>query len=128
MLCALSVAGLESAIRAQQYDPALFEGMRWRQIGPFRGGRTVAAVGVPGRPAVLYIGVNNGGVWRSRDYGRTWTPLFDDRSEEHTSELQSPYDLVCRLLLEKKKLCLQCRHAPVDSSGRAVPIAEADVY
>src|SRR2546430_1866479 len=53
--------------------------MRWRQIGPFRGGRTVAAVGVPGRPTVFYIGVNNGGVWRSRDYGRTWTPLFDDQ-------------------------------------------------
>src|SRR2546423_8111724 len=79
MLCALSLAGLASAIRAQQYDPALFEGMRWRQIGPFRGGRTVAAVGVPGRPPVFYIGVNNGGVWRSRDYRRTWTPIFDDQ-------------------------------------------------
>src|SRR5439155_1930588 len=79
MLCALLVADLESAIQAQQYDPALFAEMRWRQIGPFRGGRTVAAVGVPGHPAVLYIGVNTGGVWRSRDYGRTWTPLFDDQ-------------------------------------------------
>ena len=79
MLCALSVAGLRSGIQAQQYDPALFAGMRWRQIGPFRGGRTVAAVGVPGRPPVFYIGVNNGGVWRSRDYGRTWTPIFDDQ-------------------------------------------------
>src|SRR5256886_2810613 len=79
MLCALLVAGLESAIQAQQYDPALFAEMRWRQIGPFRGGRTVAAVGVPGRPAVLYIGVNNGGIWRTDDYGRTWTPLFDDQ-------------------------------------------------
>src|SRR5205823_26897 len=56
-----------------------FAEMRWRQIGPFRGGRTVAAVGVPGHPTVLYIGVNNGGVWRSRDYGRTWTPIFDDQ-------------------------------------------------
>ena len=80
MLCALSVAGLRSTIGAQQYDPALFAEMRWRQIGPFRGGRTVAAVGVPGHPRVLYIGVNNGGVWRSRDDGRTWTPIFDDQS------------------------------------------------
>src|SRR5207302_448156 len=79
MLCALSVAGLRSVSPAQQYDPALFAEMRWRQIGPFRGGRTVAAVGVPGHPTVLYIGVNNGGVWRSRDYGRTWTPIFDDQ-------------------------------------------------
>src|SRR2546429_4969476 len=74
MLCALLVAGLESAIQAQQYDPALFAEMRWRQIGPFRGGRTVAAVGVPGRPAVLYIGVNNGGGGRSPDYRRTRAP------------------------------------------------------
>jgi photosystem II stability/assembly factor-like uncharacterized protein len=77
MVCAL--AALPSAIPAQQYDPALFADMRWRQIGPFRGGRTVAAVGVPGRPPVFYIGVTNGGVWRSRDYGRTWTPIFDDQ-------------------------------------------------
>src|SRR5205823_1222427 len=75
----LSVAGLRSVSPAQQYDPTLFAEMRWRQIGPFRGGRTVAAVGVPGHPTVLYIGVNNGGVWRSRDYGRTWTPIFDDQ-------------------------------------------------
>src|SRR5256885_13995972 len=83
MLCALLVAGLESAIQAQQYDPSLFAEMRWRQIGPYRGGRTVAAVGGPGRPAVLYIGVNNGGVWRSRDYGRPWIPLFDDPPTGH---------------------------------------------
>jgi len=64
---------------AQQYDPppGRFADLRWRLIGPFRGGRTVAAVGVPGRPDVFYIGVNNGGVWKSDDYGRTWTPIFD---------------------------------------------------
>jgi photosystem II stability/assembly factor-like uncharacterized protein len=72
-------AVLPSITPAQQYDPALFGGLRWRLIGPFRGGRTVAAVGVSGRPDVLYIGVNNGGVWKSDDYGRTWTPIFDDQ-------------------------------------------------
>ena len=66
--------------RAQQYDPALYSALRWRMIGPFRGGRTVAAVGVPGSPDVLYIGVNNGGVWRSGDYGRTWSPIFDGQA------------------------------------------------
>jgi len=46
-------------------------------IGPFRGGRTVGAVGVPSQPGVFYIGVNNGGVWKTNDYGRTWNPIFD---------------------------------------------------
>jgi photosystem II stability/assembly factor-like uncharacterized protein len=52
--------------------------LRWRMIGPHRGGRTVGAQGIPEQPNVFYIGVNNGGVWRSSDYGRTWKPIFDD--------------------------------------------------
>ena len=60
-------------------DPARFAEMRWRSIGPFRGGRTVAAVGIPSQPNVFYIGVNNGGVWKTTDYGRVWTPIFDDQ-------------------------------------------------
>lgn len=53
--------------------------MKWRCIGPHRGGRTVGAVGVPNQPNVFYIGVNNGGVWKTTDYGRTWFPIFDDQ-------------------------------------------------
>ncbi len=68
-----------SPARAQQVDPSFFAGLHWRMIGPFRGGRTVGAVGVPGQPSVFYIGVNNGGVWKTTDYGRTWSPLFDDQ-------------------------------------------------
>ena len=64
---------------AQQVDPRLFAEMRWRMIGPFRGGRTVAAVGVRGQPNVFYIGVNNGGVWKTTDFGRIWNPIFDDQ-------------------------------------------------
>jgi photosystem II stability/assembly factor-like uncharacterized protein len=64
---------------AQQVNPRLYQSMRWRMIGPFRGGRTVGAAGVPGQPNVFYIGVNNGGVWRTTDAGRTWQPIFDDQ-------------------------------------------------
>ncbi len=48
-------------------------------IGPFRGGRTVAAAGIPSQPNVFYVAANNGGVWKTDDYGRTWKPIFDDQ-------------------------------------------------
>ena len=64
---------------AQNLNPFLFNCMRWRCIGPHRGGRTVGATGVPSQPSVFYIGVNNGGVWKTTDYGRTWIPIFDDQ-------------------------------------------------
>jgi photosystem II stability/assembly factor-like uncharacterized protein len=59
--------------------PSIFNEMRWRTIGPFRGGRTKAASGVASQPNVFYIGAVNGGVWKSTDYGVTWTPIFDDQ-------------------------------------------------
>src|SRR6266540_2543440 len=62
-----------------QLDPKLFQELRWRSIGPFRGGRTVAAVGIASQPNVFYIGVNNGGVWKTTDAGRTWVPIFDEQ-------------------------------------------------
>jgi photosystem II stability/assembly factor-like uncharacterized protein len=70
-----------------QIAPALFQEMQWRMIGPHRGGRTVGAVGVPQQPNVFYIGVNNGGVWKTNDFGRTWTPIFDEQSTGSIDEV-----------------------------------------
>src|SRR5437867_4749749 len=61
------------------FPPALYQEMRWRQVGPFRGGRTRAAAGVPSQPNTFYVGQVNGGVWKTDDYGRTWIPVFDDQ-------------------------------------------------
>ncbi|MGB0124875.1 MAG: glycoside hydrolase, partial [Silvibacterium sp.] len=61
--------------------------MHWRVIGPFRGGRTRAAAGVPDQPNVFYVGQVDGGVWKSTDYGRTWNPIFDGEDTQSTGAI-----------------------------------------
>src|SRR5947209_6871077 len=58
-------------------DDKLFNGMQWRQVGPFRGGRALAIQGVPGEPDTWYFGAVAGGVWKTTDAGQNWTPIFD---------------------------------------------------
>src|SRR6266545_941642 len=60
-------------------NPAFFQDLHWRLIGPFRAGRVLAVSGVPGEPEHFYFGSVNGGVWETHDAGRTWTPIFDEQ-------------------------------------------------
>ena len=76
----LSLAALAPLALAQSLDPKLYSEMHWRSIGPPRAGRARALSGVPSQPNVFYIGFDNGGVWRSTDFGSTWVPLFDNQS------------------------------------------------
>ena len=75
VLCAATSVPLS----AQQMDPHLFDGLRWRLIGPFRGGRVNAVAGVRGQSNVFYFGAVGGGVWKSTDAGRSWKPIFDSQ-------------------------------------------------
>jgi photosystem II stability/assembly factor-like uncharacterized protein len=74
---ALFVAAASPLAVGADVDPAYLGGMKWRQIGPFRGGRVVAVSGVPGDPTTWYFGGVAGGVWKSTDVGASWKPVFD---------------------------------------------------
>src|SRR2546426_2124448 len=88
----LSVAGtaLATAAKAESYDPGLFRELRWRMIGPHRGGRTKAAAGIPDRPHVFYVGAVNGGGWEREDYGRAPLPIFDHQPTRPPRALPIP--------------------------------------
>ena len=75
---------LLAAAAAQTVSPELYSGLKWRLIGPFRGGRAVAASGVPGSATTFYFGAVNGGVWKTTDAGVVWKPIFDG---EHVASI-----------------------------------------
>jgi photosystem II stability/assembly factor-like uncharacterized protein len=72
---------------SQSVPPSYYQKLEHRMIGPFRAGRTVGAVGIPSQPNVFFMGVNNGGVWKTDDYGRTWKPIFDKESTGSIGDL-----------------------------------------
>jgi photosystem II stability/assembly factor-like uncharacterized protein len=77
LLGLLSVA--PTAATPQTLSPTAYAALRWRLIGPYRGGRVLAVAGVPGDPATFYFGAVDGGVWRTQNAGVTWEPLFDSQ-------------------------------------------------
>jgi photosystem II stability/assembly factor-like uncharacterized protein len=85
--CAVSIFGPRIRLDFQRFTSpvtvreaaTLAPGLHWRMLGPFRGGRVPAATGVPGRPNEFYFGSANGGVWKTIDAGRVWTPAFDSQ-------------------------------------------------
>ena len=67
-----------SSLSAQQSVPqSVYSALRWRLVGPFRGGRINAVSGVPSQPNTFFYGSVGGGVWKSANAGRTWRPVFD---------------------------------------------------
>jgi len=62
---------------SEQYNPALWSGMRYRMIGPERGGRVTAVTGVPSQPYTFYMGSTGGGVWKTTDAGHSWKNVSD---------------------------------------------------
>ncbi len=86
---ALLGVACHAPLAAQSISPSNFAEMRWRLVGPFRGGRTLSAVGVPGNPSVFYSGAVGGGIWKSTDAGTTWQPMFDGPAGGPSSSIAS---------------------------------------
>src|SRR6516225_2989291 len=86
ILFALAIAGVVAINQARDHaqnnpttivTPAAYQDLRWRSIGPHRGGRSTAAVGLRTQPNVFYMGATGGGVWKTENYGITWVPVTD---------------------------------------------------
>ena len=77
LVCAVLALSILSSASAQTINPALWSGLKYRMIGPERGGRVTAVTGVPLEPNVYYMGSTGGGVWKTTDAGHTWANISD---------------------------------------------------
>jgi photosystem II stability/assembly factor-like uncharacterized protein len=78
LVCALALL-LSVGVHAQTVDPTRYQDLKWRNVGPHRGGRVTAVSGVRTQPNVFYMGATGGGLWKTDDYGITWTPISDGK-------------------------------------------------
>ena len=86
LAAAVTAAATPRPMQAQELDPSHYASLRYRFIGP-EGNRAIAVVGEPGNPLSIYVGAASGGLWRTRDGGVNWTPVFDDQSASSVSAL-----------------------------------------
>lgn len=68
----------QESVAQRQYPESMLDGLRWRDVGPMRGGRSYAVAGNASQPDTFYMGSVGGGVWRTENAGRTWVPIADD--------------------------------------------------
>ncbi|MCB0636944.1 MAG: glycosyl hydrolase, partial [Lewinella sp.] len=76
LLCMFMLGVMD--LSAQAFDESLYSSLEWRSVGPYRGGRSAAVTGVPGKPNLFYFGATGGGVWKTTDGGQTWVNISDD--------------------------------------------------
>jgi photosystem II stability/assembly factor-like uncharacterized protein len=77
MRLSIGLIALAVGFAAPRYSPSLFSGLKYRMIGPERGGRVTAVTGVPSQPTTFYMGSTGGGVWKTSDAGHTWVNVSD---------------------------------------------------
>src|SRR6201990_153212 len=76
--CVVAASVFSLSLMAQSsYNPSLWSGMRYRMIGPNRGGRVTAVTGVPSEPRTFYMGSTGGGIWKTTDAGHSWSNISD---------------------------------------------------
>src|ERR1700753_556785 len=75
--CGFVLSGVLASLATAQVDPSFYAGLKWRNVGPFHGGRISSVTGVIGEPGTYYMGTPLGGIWKTTSAGVTWYPVLD---------------------------------------------------